>query len=107
MAPPDGPETSCKVTEEKSLVTIFPALSSTATTGWGVTGENADPPVGCCCHTNWNGLPLPLGASGAPGSEITVVTVWGGKLFVVEEMVSVYCWAAFGMHGVACHPDPV
>ena len=63
-----GPETTWRVTEERSLVTKLPDASSTATSGCGVTGVPTVPLVGCWSHTSWVGWPTPLGDGGAEGS---------------------------------------
>ncbi len=41
-----GPGTTFSVTEERSLVTMLFALSSTATSGCGFTAVPTEPPVG-------------------------------------------------------------
>ena len=91
--PPVWPSRADNVTEEKSLVTMSPWLSSTATSGCGVTGENAVPPVGVCSQMSLLAASAPFGEVGAAGSLITVVAVWGWPpLGAVELRVSVYCW---------------
>ena len=65
---PGGMLATFRVTDEKSLLTMLPLLSSTAISGCGLNELLTTPVVGDCSQTNLLGAPAGPAACGAPGS---------------------------------------
>ena len=98
MVPPAGPDTSWSVTDEKSLVTMFPWLSSTATSGCGLHGRISRAARRRLQPQELARRPGAIWRCGAAGSLMTVVAVTGWPpLDAVGVMVSVYCSGAPAM----------